>query len=559
MSNPIQVPPETNSHLALNHLQQFKWFYYAMVLLIFIIIRVNAWSNVSVLEDHDSAHYLRIIKTFQSLDLDKIWNLSPDDTFFYPIFETIFAMPGWSYEFSGRLTSFVFAIGIFILIILIGEKISNVEAVLISLLFFTFNPFFIPFSFGVLTEPSYIATIYLGLYLYLKKYRNPSVMNAIILGFVFALGFLNRTEGILFIAIVPGIQLIHFLFFRNGEYNFSKYLSWSLTYIFIFSLLASPQIYRVSDKIGTFALNGRQVWMAMLKNPDGKSYEEKKHGLDYSPKQINLTYLQTHPEAYKKLESSGDVKNIIKLFMDEVSKLQQFQLSSLLGAFVLIFFGIGLISLFNQKLFFEVTLILLLIIVSLVPSAMHDVDFRHIAIIAPIMILVAGIGVVFLSNEITNNISSQKLANFLKGKLSFVLLLVSILTSFSSLNSAVKNPTKNDEYVPKDYYKPIEIIRENIKKNSLINPILVSRKSYFAYMSNLPPLEIAFTDYDGLLKYCDLNNISYLFLDYKNIKDYPFLSRFEKGNTPHFEKIYSGTDSFGFKIELYKFLNIHVF
>ena len=537
------------------HFNRLKWYYYIIILLIFIIIRVSAWSNVSVLEDHDSAHYLRIIKTFQSLDLDRIWNLSPDDTFFYPIFETVFAIPGWSLEFSGRLTSFIFTIGVFFLIILIGEKISNVEVVLISLLFFTFNPFFIPFSFGVLTEPSYIATIYLGLYLYLKKYNNLSFSNALILGSVFAFGFLNRTEGILFIAIIPGFQFIHFLFFRNGEYNFSKYLSWSLVYVFVFSLLASPQIYRVSDKMGTFALNGRQVWQAFMKHPDGKSYEEKKHGLEYSPKQINLTYLQANPEAYKKLKSDENLKNILTLFMAEVSKLQQFQLSKLLSAMVLMFFFLGIFSLLDANFFFESIFILFIVIIGLFPAAMHDVDLRHIAIVAPIIMIVAGCGVVFLSNYILKILSNFKYSSWLQGKISFAILIFSVLASYTLLSSTIKKPTSNEEYNPKDYAKPIEIVRTDVKKKSIVSPVVVSRKSYFAYMSNLEPLEIAYTDYKGLLRYCQLNNVSYLFLDYRNIKDYPFLDSFENKEVNNFKILYRGIDFFGSKIELYEFLS----
>lgn len=549
MNSQIQVPNEHNEHL-----EKYKWLYYIIILLVFIIIRAVAWSNVSVLEDHDSAHYLRIIKTFQSLDFDKIWNLSPDDTFFYPIFETIFSVPGWSLEFSARLTSFVFSIGIFFLIILIGQKISNIESVLISLLFFTFNSFFIPFSFGVLTEPSYIATIYLGLYLFLKKYKNPSVMNAIILGAVFALGFLNRTEGILFIAVIPFIQLIHYIFFRNGEYGFTKYLSWSFIYVFVFSLLAAPQIYRVSDRMNTFALNGRQVWQAFMKYPDGRSYEEKKHGLDYSPKQINLTYLQANPEAYKKLKSDESIKDITVLFMAEVSKLQQFQLSKLLSAMVLMFFFLGIFSLLNLKLFFESTFILFIIIIGLFPAAMHDVDLRHIAIVAPIMVIVAGSGVMYLSNHILKNLTNFKYERWLRGKISIAIVILSVVSSYTWLSSTIKNPTSNEEYNPKDYAKPVEIVRADVQKKSIISPIVVSRKSYFAYMSELSPLEIAYTDYSGLLTYCNLNNVSYLFLDYRNIKDYPFLKSFQSEGTKNFKLMYQGIDSFGSKIELYEFL-----
>lgn len=538
-----------------NFVVRNKWFFYLGILLLFILMRAYAWSNIQVLEDHDSVNYLLLIKTFQNFNLNAIWNSSPDDTFFYPVFGTIFAIPAWSLEFSGRLCSFFFTLGVFFLLITIGEKISNVESVVIALLLFTFNPFYISLSLGVLTEPSYIAIIYLGFYLYLKKYKNPSNSNAIVLGSIFALSFLNRIEGILFLVFIPVFQFIHFLFFRNKEYDFKRYFSWVAIYVFTFSLLISPQIYRVSDIMGTFALNGRQVWSAMIKNPDGKSYEEKKHGLDYSPKQINLKYLQSHPDAYQQLKSSENIKEILSLFMQEVSNLQQSRLSYLLSSIVLMLFGLGLIYLLWKRLFFEFIIILLFIFASLIPPAMHDVDLRHIAIVAPIMIIVAGIGLVFLSNGIIRNIPNYKFARLLEGKLSFMMILMVILTSFSWINSTIKNPTINVEYSPKDYYEPIRIIKEDVKVNSLINPIVVSRKAYFTYMADLPRLDIAFTDYEGLVKYCYLNGITYLFLQYKNLPGYPFIEQFENEKTPSFKVLYHGTDSSGGKIELYKFLN----
>ena len=56
--------------------------------------------------------------------------------------------------------------------------------------------------------------------------------------------------------------------------------------------------------MGQLAINGRQVWVQILNNPDGKSYEEKIYGLDYSKDQINLLFLQSHAEAARQLKTS---------------------------------------------------------------------------------------------------------------------------------------------------------------------------------------------------------------------------------------------------------------
>ena len=90
------------------------WLWFAGPLVLFIILRLLAWRNVTELEYHDSVTYLGYIKDFTLLNFTAS---DPDSTPFYPFFSALFSLPGWSLEVGARLCSLVFSVGIFILII----------------------------------------------------------------------------------------------------------------------------------------------------------------------------------------------------------------------------------------------------------------------------------------------------------------------------------------------------------------------------------------------------------------------------------------------------------
>lgn len=63
-----------------------------------------------------------------------------------------------------------------------------------------------------------------------------------------------------------------------------------------------------------------------------------------------------------------------------------------------------------------------------------------------------------------------------------------------------------------------------------------------------------YTDYAGLVKYCDLNQVDFVFLEHRKIKKFPFLKAFLKEHVPlEFSLLYKGADALGYNIELYRF------
>jgi len=82
-----------------------------------------------------------------------------------------------------------------------------------------------------------------------RQYSAPTVASGALLGLIFGLSFLDRTEGILYLAFIPFVQVVHYWFTRDRSYSSRQLIRWGATFIAVFVLLAAPQVWRVSRRI----------------------------------------------------------------------------------------------------------------------------------------------------------------------------------------------------------------------------------------------------------------------------------------------------------------------
>jgi len=382
------------------------WTLFAALLLVYVVVRLVSWHNATKLDGHDSVGYLWLMSDFLTLSWSEFLAVDPDDTPFYPFFGALFSLPGWSTEVGARLASLVFSIGLFFALIGIGRRLTTPNALGFGLLIIALNPVLIALSWSIRQEPSYIAVIYGGFWLFLTQYENPTKLKALLLGLIFGLAFINRTEGALYLLAIPAMQFVHFRFYRNGNYSFSRYSSWLVVFILGFSLLALPQVWRVSQNMNTLAINGRQTWDLILNSSDGRSisddrsFDEKIYGLDYSPTTINLTYLQHNPEPVSNIDLSRRVQKAVRVFGYNLTQLYERRLNQFHGALALIFFSFGLLALMKTRRHYELFLVLAFLGVGLFGPLNWNVVLRHIAIVVPLMLLLAGMGIVYVSELI---------------------------------------------------------------------------------------------------------------------------------------------------------------
>src|SRR5436190_17100357 len=218
-----------------------------ILLIIFLLPRLLSWRNGTGLEDHDSVRYLMEVQALAKLDFTGfLRGLGVDDAPLFPFLGALFSLPVSSVETGARLCSLVFSLGVFAAILGIARRFTSLEAAALGLLIMSLNPVLILLSFTPITEPSYIGLVYLSFWAFWLQYENPTKWTGLLLGLLFGLAFLTRAEGLVFLAAIPVMQFVHF-FFRQARYRLHQLWSWALVFVLGFALLASVQVWQVSQ------------------------------------------------------------------------------------------------------------------------------------------------------------------------------------------------------------------------------------------------------------------------------------------------------------------------
>ena len=521
---------------------------------LYLLVRVLAWRNTVLLEDHDSVKYLHDVRTFLSLDLEQILRLGPDTTPLYPILGAIFSLPGWPVEIGARLASLVLSAALFWAVAGLARQLTSRTTALVALLLLTFSPPLIHLSIAVLTEPTYMAIVYIGLWLVWIRRVHLSTRTATLLGVVFALSFLTRTEGIVYLAAVPFLLAVLHLLAREPNRIQHPLLKVAL-FVIAFSLVAAPQIVLVSKALGSFAINGRQVWVLVLNYPDDKSYEEKIYGLDYSPSETNIRYLQEHPEARRTLRSGLRPRMIAQRITHNTQAFVEGGLSVFLGPFGAVFLAFGLLALLRAGRKLDVLLLLIFLAASLTGPVLHDVDMRHVAIAAPLLFIIAATGIEDVSRALADSFGTSRVGlGLFTTALVLLLIAPKVPELRSTLDSSSATPWSNPEYDPADYQGPAAIVAGIVANELHRPPVIVARKGYLAHFTSGKRVHLPSADYPNLVQYCALNDVDFLFLEHPLTGTFPFLDAFASDSAhAEFRLLYRSADSDGAMLEVYRF------
>jgi hypothetical protein len=529
---------------------------FAAALVIFVVLRAFAWHQTALLEDHDSTGLLRWTQTVLTFDIRAIVSLDPDASLFFPFFAALFSLPGWSLETAARLVSFASSVLLFVALIGIGWQMgASAVAILFGLILLAFNPELVPLSIAVLTEPSYVATVYLGFLLFCSQYKVPTLPGAALLGVVFGLAFLNRLEGILFLGFVPFMLGVYYFWRKPKNYTARRAAAWAAVFVMTFSTIAGLQIARVSHEMGSPAVNGRQAWTLLLHTDGvGDSYQERIYGLSFDPGQVNIMHAKGNFRALStRVVDEGllDVaKSYIRTLILNLDDLYSNRATALLGHLVIIFFAFGLLQLYQTGRRFEVTLIGAFIACGLLAPLLHNVAIRHIIVIAPIMLLVAGIGIESLSRSLSGSASQRRLGS---AAVAWVLVLATVAAWAYPLRAALRPPEVSREYSVMELREPIRTISQMTAETG-VTPRLIARRAYLAYFADAEHIRMPYASYDELVRYISLNDASLLYLT-DEARAYPFAAAFDAGAYHEdFELIYEGVDAQGGSVELYRFL-----
>ena len=178
---------------------------------------------------------------------------------------------------------------------------------------------------------------------------------------------------------------------------------------------------------------------------------------------------------------------------------------------------------------------------------------RHILIIAPILLIVAGIGLYSTINYFIHHVTIRKIYSY-----GIIVLIFALFLSvwIVQLNSTIKRPTVNREYDPYIIKELADMIKYESTDRHEIR--LTSRKHYLGYYAGSVNWTVPYTDYEGLVNFIRVNNIDYFFLEYGAAGRFPFVDSFSDGyDGDNFELLYETIDRNGQRVALYKFININ--
>ena len=520
-------------------------------LALYIGIRLLAWRRTVLLEDTDSVGLIGQAQAYMSGDLARIAALDPDRTPLYPGAVALLGLPGWSPEFAARLTSFAFALLLFVVLALMIRPLAERRGTLIGLFFLSLSPVLIPHSYAVLTEPAYTAIVTAGLLLFLLQYERPTVRSGAALGLTFGAAFLCRTEGFLYLGTIPLFQTVHFAFARAPAYSRRQLLGWGAAFCAAFALLAVPQIWDVSRKMNGLAINGRQAWSVVLgENLTGLARDARRAGLDYSPSKINVEAAWSDPALRARLGRRGSSPlNYARIAVRNLDEFDHEIIGRTAGPVILICFAYGMLALVRRGRRFPVFAIGGFIAAALFAPMLQHLLTRHVLVVLPVMLIVAGIGTVELGRTFVPPTGSSR-----RWARAIVLGVCGIwlLTEVRRIEAVLHPPAYNKEYNPAELVEPARLVR-TMSADTGNDLRIVARRPYLAFAVGGSTINVPFSSLSGLLRYIRLNDADFLFIEQSQIAAWPFLQELAaRDSVPGLERVYSKLTETNGRLELYR-------
>jgi hypothetical protein len=516
------------------------------ILALYLGLRALGWAGVTLLEDHDSAGYLYEARQYLSSDPSRFLNLGPDSNPVYPVLTALASVPGWGAERGARLVSFLSGIGLFAALLAIGRRWGGRDGTAFGLLCVALSPVLIGLSFAVLSEPVYIAIVYGGLALLLGWFDRPTLARGATLGLVFGLAFLTRTEGVLFAAFVPLIQAVHFASGRARSYGSRELVRWTVAFVGIFALVAAPQVWNVSRQAGRLLLNGRQIWGVILKAGPDRPYDARLYSLDHRPDSVNIDYLLAHPEALPAAPPGTRLGTHVKIALGNFDQLNQSVFGRLIGPVGLMLFGVGLVSLALTRPRFELFLIAGFVAATLAGPLWHNVVLRHVAVLAPIVWLIAGFGIVD---------AAERLARRFRPALVKTVCMTGVaVVGLMPLREVLQPPDCNSHYCAASLADPVRILRDFERKTGR-PAVVATRRFYLTAMAPSGQITLPYTELPGLIRYLELRRADFVFLEEAGASGFPFYTDFADGEAPAgFVPVYRAKDAWGREVKLFRFI-----
>ncbi|MGH7900753.1 MAG: ArnT family glycosyltransferase [Thermodesulfobacteriota bacterium] len=468
---------------------------------------------------------------------------------------------GGDYILGAKVASMVSGSLLVLVAYLLGKKLYGRSVAITASLLIAINTALIEVATRELTEATYTIALFSAVAVTVWAARRKNLVLWALAGFLFGFSYWVRPEGFFYLGLIPIFAFIkHWVQTRKPfSRNFALRMS---VFLLAGFLMAIPYILHIHRETGSWTINGRTVWAALVfsKHLDRASLEGQ---LAYEKDLFQLTpdKQSTMLEGgFKRISVfSNYMKNVVLKTRDMIKNwIKTYELlPSVFTLILVLFMGIGLSQL---KWTFQDRLAEFYLVGALLPWVfvypLYEIDFENLTPIVPILTLWASLGIVSTAARVSPEPGTSR--SFVFPKPAVVIVGILLLVAFFESPPYIRLVSHPGFVIRKDEddlanLKVAEWIRESLPEDTTI----MVRKLFIGAYANRKTVVLPFADYKDVISYARLKGVDVIVMDEKFKQLRPqlaFLFDEHPGYLEDLIPIFTTENDKGQKIILYKVL-----
>jgi len=202
---------------------------------------------------YDSASYGFMARDFLKGEFLK--GLTPAFHPFYPFLISLFSFDPANVEIAGRCTSLFFGTLTLIPVFYLTKEMLGQRGAIFSALFYSFHPYLVSYSGMLLSEATYWGLLTLSIYFFWTGLKRRKIFRVMISGFLLALAYLTRPEGIGYLFIF----LIWIILYDGLKRGWLKKLGLISAFILSLFILAIPYLIHIHRETGEWFISKKAI------------------------------------------------------------------------------------------------------------------------------------------------------------------------------------------------------------------------------------------------------------------------------------------------------------
>jgi len=238
--------------------RHFSFLFLTVILVASIGVRAGAWHHwpTGAIES-EGAEYARIAENLRNGQGYVGISTPGTQLVFPPLFPSLIATASLiahnDYELAGRLVSFLLGALLPLPVFGIANRLFDRRVAAIAALLTVVYPVFVNLSFSVFSEGPYTTILLGAVYLVLRAFDRPSILNWFFVGGAFGAAYLTRQE-----AVGPFLAGILLGLIAGDDPSLVK-AKRALAAVAVFMALASPQVLLLYRSTGKLRLEGKSL------------------------------------------------------------------------------------------------------------------------------------------------------------------------------------------------------------------------------------------------------------------------------------------------------------